>query len=297
VLAVAAAAVIGLKARTDAALRFLGLTSLTTAVAFVAVSRTTGLPYNYLFNWLRPASAFLWAAVAWTLFSAWRSSAPDRVLIRPDARVAVVVGTALATAALSVSALTNGVGLDFQEANTSDRVAQLLPGTLTAVAGEPRVYLRQIGGWCAGELGNGLALQLVEHGTDVAVVEPLAPAYGRHRIRHDVVPTVELLCGPVAKDAIGRLPIRPVAQSNILTDAELAELEGLQAGFRERLVAAGRSELVPAVDGHLFPALVREKLADLHFDPAAVARFDVLMGRSENSAAVFYRPFGPNQPP
>jgi hypothetical protein len=298
-LAVAAAAVLGWRARARRQLRFLALAGYTVALAFVAVSRTTGSPYNYLFNWFRPAAAFLWLAVVWTLWTAWRARAGAGAHPRlgpVDLRVAAVVVAALSTAALSVSALGNGTGLDFQEFEASDRLAALVPGTVVAVRGQPRVYVRQIGGWCAGELGNGLAMQLVEHGTDVAVVPELANAYGNHRVRRDVAPTVELLCGPVANDAIRRVPQRPVAQYGILDDAELAELDALQVLFRERLTAAGRPQFIDATYNQTFPVIAKIHLPALGFDPHDLDRFEVLMGRAQNSAVVFFRPFGPNQP-
>jgi hypothetical protein len=294
--ALAAAAVAAWRTKAIGALRFLGVTATGAGLAFISVARTTGETYNYLFNWFRPVSALVWASVAWAAFEAVRRSSWSPTLDRPPVRYLAATLTALMIVALSVSSLTNGVGLEFQEDGASLGVQALAPGTLAAVAGQERVYLLSLGGWCAGELGNGLAVQMVEHGTEVAVTDALGTAYGRQRVRHDVVPTVQLICGPVAKDAIAKLPIRPVATNSILSDSEEAELAALQERFRDQLRRSGHDELLKAVDSEAMERVFQTSPSDTHFDTHDVDRFTYLMDRAQASAAVFFRPFGPNDP-
>jgi hypothetical protein len=285
------------RARAGDALRFVALTAMTVVVAFAAVSRTTGPPYNYLFNWLRPVSALFWAAVIWAVLRSLMASRWSPQLQRAPVRLASFSVVAVAILGFSVSSLTNATALEFQENQSAVRLRALVPGTLAAVRGQRQVFLRTVGGWCAGEIGNGLAAQMREHGTDVAVVEPLGTAYGKERVRTDVGPTVELFCGPVAKDTIKTLPIRPVAAFSILTDAEEAELAALQEQFRAQLRDGGRDDLLKSVDNHTFPMYVREGVPGMTFDQQDVDRFDLLMNRAQASASVFFRPYGPNAPP
>jgi hypothetical protein len=297
VAALIAAAGLARRARADDALRLLALMAVLGLIALVAVTRTTGVPYNYLFNWFRPIATLLWLAVAWSAIRVVQASGWFSEVKRDRLRLGAIAVVAVATASLSVSSLSNGVGLEFQEDSSAIKVRELTPGTLAAVEGYDHIYLRTVGGWCAGEMGHGLALQIIKHGTEVAVVEPLAIAYGRDRVRTDVAPTVELLCGPVAKDAIDRLPIRPVATFGILSDDE--ERERLERGERiaQRLRDSGFTHLATEVHAIGIPALIRLGYFDgAGIDPGELTRFGDLSERAHGSAVVFFRPFGPNVP-
>jgi hypothetical protein len=293
--AVLGAAVAARRARADDALRFLGVTSLSAAVGLVAVARTTGEPYFYLFTWFRPVAMLLWASVIWALFR-WAQGRPwARARARPPVVAAATVAVALATVAAAVTSLVSGPGLTLSDEATSASIQVLAPAVLAATAGQPRVDLTLAGGWCAGETGHGLAVELVEHGVEVAVDPALALPYGHHRVGLGGRPRLDLVCGPGAGEWAARSPVPPLITTGLLTADEIAEMHALQDGFRAQLEAAGRPDLVSATENRGIVVLAgQDGDHDLHieFDSRRIARFDELLEKGRHAAVVFYQPGG-----
>jgi hypothetical protein len=288
VVAAGGAGVVAWRSGERAAARLVALTAACALVATVEVTRTTGVPYIYLFDWLRALSALLWAAVAWALITTIRSRPawPERRSLA----FAVVAGVLIA--GLAAASLGGDRGTTLPDEPTSDLVRALVPGTLAATAGQPRVAVDWGGGWCAGEIGHGLAVALVERGVEVAVPETSRLEYGAPRVRHgEPLPQVELVCGPDTPGYLARTGLTPVAATGMLSDAETAELHGLQDQFREQLVTGGSPELVPAVENQGLVWLAQDGVVGtVDLGRARLARFGELMDKGRRSAAVLYHP-------
>jgi hypothetical protein len=287
---VALIVVSGLAARAGAwsAVRFLGLAALTVAMGAMTAAAMAGAPFEYLLTWLRSVAAVVWLALAWGLVCVVRDRRP---LSGPGLAVA---GAALAsaTAVAAVTAVAGGPRLSLPWDKPSVPLQVLGPATVAAVAGQPEVRMAMAGGWCAGELGTGLAAHLEEHGT-AAVFDAYGElAFGPHRTGREVRPTVELVCGAGTMDHIARSPVAPLATAGLLSADEVAELRRLQDGVRTQLVAQGRSDLLDYVDSQAFLTAADLPGAGVVLDPGQVERLSTLMERSRYSGAVFYRPEG-----
>ena len=295
VLAVAVAGAMAWRAGAGDAVSFLAVTATAAAAGLFAAARTTGIPYFYLFTWFRPIAVLLWVAVIWAVIRV----AGERGWLagrRPAwGHVAVAAG-AVATAVASVAALFSGPGLTLADEVSSESLQVMTPALVAAVGDEPRVDLTMAGGFCDGELGHGLGLQLVEHGIDVAVGPDLRTAYGPPRVGRGERPRVELICGDGAAELARRSPTALVATVNPVTDAERAELRALQDHMRATLQAAGRDDLVPVADTPGLVAIARDgdgTIAGVPIEARDLARMGVLLEKGRRSAALFYHPAPP----
>jgi hypothetical protein len=290
-VAAIAAVVLARRAGAPGVARLVALTATLAALAVVVLARTSGDPYFYLFTWLRPIALVLWTSIAWAVITWARQlewpSTPARSAL---ARVAVVLG-ALGTGAASVASLgTGGAPVLFDEA-TSETVQVLGPAAVRAAAGQPRVDLEMRGGWCGGEIGHGVGLQLIKAGVDVRVAPTLELEYGPQRVRRgEPLPSVVVDCGPGTAARLAEHGQTPVAAVNLLTDAEWHELQALQQRLRAQFSAAGRSDLHPAVENLGLLIVAETDPEGARIDPQVLARFEELMGRGMRSAVVLYRP-------
>jgi hypothetical protein len=245
-------------------------------VGFLAVARTTGETYPYLFNWLRPLGMFVWLSSGWAIYRAL----PDSL----GARVRNVGGPVLVgvTALVTASTLVTAVTFDPPSDEFSDSIAEVADDSIAA-AGEGPVLIRPAGR-CWFEALAGLALRLERAGVPVRVDDELGFVFGEHRTADDAVVELTIGCrdlgGGNAEAQFGEL----VAQHSRLTPDEDDEYDELVASVTERLQASGRDDLVPSVPTIWFPLL-----PDTGIDPATTDRLAELTPRATDRVAVYRR--------
>jgi hypothetical protein len=315
-----AAAALAYRARAFSALRFLAVTVTVAVVGVLAVARTTGDAFPYLFNWFRPLALALWLAVGWAVvravhaqLAARRASdatsgpvtagaadaptvdaaggAPRPVVPGVRIRAAVVAVPVLvaATAVLSVLSLSHGLALDLPDAWQSEAIGALRPATLAATTDDEHVHLRMEGA-CAREIGDGLGLQLVKNGTEVVVADAFGRDFGWHRTGASPARQVRVVCGQDARAAIEASTIPPVATYAVITADQNREREALRDEFARQLQAAGRDDLVPVVDSDLIVLAAIAGIPGVSLDQAKVTRYGDILQFQRRSVAVFVEP-------
>jgi hypothetical protein len=292
ILALAAVTVLAVRARRWSAVRFLLVTSVSALASLVVVYRVSGFPYPYLTEWLRSVAVMLWLSVGWALVAVARTQrwmTRDRALWL--APVAAVI--ALLAITVTVARTMTSESLALPDEPASVMIEDIAPAMVEAVAGQPLVRLGSSGGWCAGEKAHGLALQLVEHGTEVAVDGRQFPLeYGQERTKRTAVPLVELICGPTAGERVAKTPVPPVGSSGLFDPPEMARFRAVKAEAQARIRDLGYPEEAEMIENPMIGATTILKVSRLPEDRALALRFDRFMRRALNGGAVYYWPDG-----
>jgi hypothetical protein len=282
--------VAAVRSRAASAARLLGLTILGAVLAIAAVSQTLGAPHPYLYVWMFPVSGFLWVAVVWALIEiVRRRPVPTSTAWRRSAMFVAVLAS-VATVGLCVAVVGSARPWRLPNEDMAATLAAIGPATTAATAGTPRVRVRAGHGWCALEMGRGLAVQLAESGTDIAVDDQYPLEFGRGRARADALPVVDLYCGPDTGERVRQSADHPVVTFGLLSEDELAEYRALADGFRAQLRADGRTDLITRVETQALGTMTELAWEGYPLDPVRVARYDLLTQKGRLSGAVFWRP-------
>lgn len=251
-----------------------------------AVSRITDQPYYYLFRWWWVLAMFTWLCIAFTALRAL----PARL----DARVWRVLVPACSVITVLAAGIASTSTADPIETTTHEAaVEEVTPLVLGAVDGEGTYVVRALGfSWF--EVYFGLIAQLERNGVDVLVDEQFRAHAGAGRVLDpdpDPPPDGVLFVatGTSVADGLADPRLELVAEYDPLAPDERDELERLQAEQRERLRAAGRTDLLDAVENEGIEVLAAGEPA---LDGPSSERIAELLRRGQR-AAVFAAPWPP----
>jgi hypothetical protein len=240
--------------RDPAAVRFLGIVSLTAVAAVLAVSRISGGVFDYLVRWWWPLAALWWVAVAWAVGRGVAAFVAPRVRAEgPLARHALLV--VVAGMALVVAGSAIDVG---QRAETEPLPAEDWGPALAAVSpvdpAIPRtgpVLLRNVGP-LAGWAFDAYAVQLSRAGVDVRVDNTGIARFkvGDHRLRpaEGDGPVLWLVTGSWIADFERELPGRRLDLFDPLSPPERQLYIECERNLRIALDRGGRPDLAAALD-------------------------------------------------
>lgn len=245
----------------------------------VAIARTTGDTFPYLFNWMRVLAMLTVVSSLWSFHRALDDHARER-LRRPGA-IATVGAIAVLSLVTSVSVLRTGLPY----AEFSDAVQALAPPTVAAIGDTP-VLLKPIGE-CWDEVPTGLLLEVEKQGGTIVVPPELEHRFGDHRV-FDGTNAEELLtvgCRDAAPyeppPGAGRL----VAYHGELTPDEDARFQELADEIRAQLVAAGREDLLASV-----ATIWITVVPDSGVDPELLDEYEPLVAAAQDRSAVYLGP-------
>lgn len=232
-------------------------------LGLVSISRIHGIVAHYLLLWALGTTLLAVGATCWSGISLWSTlSARGHPRWAPVAGAAVLVTTLLvATTALTVDA----TGADVPDPVESSVLAHVVPDTIATLrdgrapgGGSDGVYLvRWSDSLSILPAGHGLVLELERAGLDVRALPALSTTVVPHRVGNpdDVTATVLMARG---ETRIARL--RAAADGAQLVEAayyeprtpdEVERYDELHADVVSGLRAAGREDLVPALDNRV----------------------------------------------
>ena len=220
----------------DVALRpsaVIGLVAMATAV--IGVSRIRGLAAYYLVLWHRPIAAFIYAAAA---VAVWRTVRPAMpAALTPRRRQALAVGLGVGVSVPTLWAVAGATppfareGTALADAAAELR-AELDPDEPVVITATGQAYLL---------IGPGLVLDLDRHGYEAYELDPAEndlleharALLGAHRTRpSDGARVLVVVAGRDDVDLVrqsGRNTV--LAEGNVLSDQEVAEMERLTAAI------------------------------------------------------------------
>jgi hypothetical protein len=266
VLVTAALGVLSLRTGAWSATR-LSLIALTAvAASFVATSRITGLPYDYLLTWWWAVGAALWLSMLWSTWSIVRTRAP--ALVEPTTWL-VAAATVVVALALSVRT----IGAELPVAREAAAVSALVEAAAPRLdpADTHLVEWRPTRGF--GYVGVGVFVDLARRGFDVVVptVESIAfePQEKRDDADHRLVITTP-------EDDVDIPPPPgsvPIARHDPLDDDERVEFDALLSEI------ARQADDVPTDSSTFDSPYGRLLLLDAGVDPTLLDRFTELWDR------------------
>ena len=282
--AFAATAALAWRRRDHLALHLQATAAVGVVAGVAAVSRITDQPYYYLFRWWWVLAMCTWLAIAFAALRALPEDAATRAwrVVLPAALALTVVGVALASASAA-----DPVPTGTHEAAVED----LTPAVLDAV--EPgQTYLVRPLGFSWFEVYFGLIDQLERHDVHVRVDEGFRAHAGPGRVLgpdDEPAGTLWVVTGSAVADALDDPRLEVVAEHDPLSSDERAELARLQAEQRQRLIDAGRTDVLDGVENEGVEILASVEPA---LDPVAAARIAELLRRGQR-AAVFATAYPP----
>jgi hypothetical protein len=256
---VAAAAAWAARARD--ALRLQGTVAIAAVVGVVSVARISGEAYDYLVRWWWVVAVLWWVSVGWSLWSAALATVGRPRWLEPAVGVAAAV--VVVWASWGVVDEADRAVLPVED--LAPTLASLGPTVAEAAQGRGPVDVGGAGprvGW----LIDALGLELDRAG--VAVLGPSDQVHklGPHRDRAATDPAATVLVATGGEiDRVDRGRFDEVARWDPRSPESSARLVAAEAELRAALVAAGRDDLVGALDdgGGLWEArAIDEDLVD-----------------------------------
>jgi hypothetical protein len=217
------------------------------ALGVVSVSRIFGPYFEYTVRWLWIVAAGIVVASVASLWRGWSASRPERA----PSRQRVVAGALAATAAFTVVAsMQFGARAEIAGSGDGRLVAGLVDEVEDALSDDARYLLRWWDPAGLGGPGFGLQMELERRGKTVGVDEQFAAASLPHRVlaEADATAVLYLVIGPQIDEVRGSPGLQEVAAFDPRSPEQQARSEELRVLLVEGLNAAGRPELVDALD-------------------------------------------------
>jgi hypothetical protein len=217
------------------------------ALGALSVSRIFGPYFEYTVRWLWIVAAGIVAASVASLWRAWSAARPDQA--PPRRRVAA--GAFLATVAVTtVATVQFGARAEIAGSGDGRLVGGLVDDVEDALSDDARYLLRWWDPAGLGGPGFGLQVELERRGMSIGVDEQFAAASLPHRVlaEDDATAVLYLVIGPQIDQVRGTPGLQEIAEFDPRSPEQQARSEELRALLVEGLVAAGRPELVDALD-------------------------------------------------
>jgi hypothetical protein len=255
--------VLSLRAGAWDAARLSLIAVVATVAAFVATSRITGYPFDYLLVWWWPVGATLWLSMLWSVWNLLRPRSD--AVVQPISRF-LVAATMVVAAVLAVRT----IGAEMPVARQGETVRSLLEAAVPQLDADDtyRVEWRLTRGF--GYVGVGVFVDLSRRGFDVVV--PTAegivfePQEKRDQADHRIVittPEDDRYIPPPAGS-------RPLARFDPLDGDERTEFDELWSEIERQAPTVATGPI-------MFDSLLgRLALADAGVDPAVLERFTEL---------------------
>ncbi|MDZ7732639.1 MAG: hypothetical protein U5R31_05535 [Acidimicrobiia bacterium] len=234
------AGVVAAWSRRDAEVLWLqAVVGVTAVVGFVAITRTTGEVFPYLFQWMRPLTMLWWLTAAWAVYRA----APEGPRRPSAARVGTPVLVAIVVVLSLVTSLSD-TELLIEDGFVDDAVAATAPPTVDAIeeAGADPVLVWPVGD-CIDWTTNGIGLALERAGIGVRVPPEEAYRYGGDHRAWDGLNAEQMVvvaCRDDLDTYAGEPGFTEVARYSALTPEEEREYEEVEAALIEDGARAGR---------------------------------------------------------
>jgi uncharacterized membrane protein len=217
------------------------------ALGALSVSRIFGPYFEYTVRWLWIVAAGIVAASVASLWRAWSAARPARA----PSRRRVVAGTFLAAVAVTaVATVQFGARAEIAGSGDGRLVGGLVDDVEAALSDDARYLLRWWDPAGLGGPGFGLQMELERRGLSIGVDEQFAAASLPHRVlaEADATAVLYLVIGPQIDEVRGTPGLQEIAEFDPRTADQKARSEQLRGLLVEGLVAAGRPELVEALD-------------------------------------------------
>jgi hypothetical protein len=251
-------------ARSAGRLAVLGVTAA--LAAFVATSRITGFPFDYLLVWWWAVGAAIWLSIGW---SAWS------LLVRAAPRVAgwTTVVVLVATAAVAVGLTVRSVGTELPVSRESAAVRSLIDQIEPALIEDDSYIVEWRDSSGFGYVGMGVYVDLARRGQDVIVPIGAGEAFDDDEQGDDADHRLVVSTLDDFRDVPPPLDSMLIARHDPLTSAERAEADALWSSIVEQ---AG-----PIAESKSMVASTRstDALIDAGVDQEALERFRELRGR------------------
>jgi hypothetical protein len=217
------------------------------ALGALSVSRIFGPYFEYTVRWLWIVAAGIVAASVATLWRAWTAARPDRAPSRQRVVAGVLVVTCVFTALASVQF---GARAEIAGAGDGRLVGGLVDEVESALSDDARYLLRWWDPAGLGGPGFGLQVELERRGKSIGVDEQFAAASLPHRVlaEDDATAVLYLVIGPQIDEVRGTPGLQEVAAFDPRSPEQKARSEELRSLLEEGLAAAGRPELIEALD-------------------------------------------------
>lgn len=268
----AAGTAFALRRRDWSSVRLQVLASVGLATGVVATSRITDLPYYYLIRWWWVLAMFTWLAALRPFVVI---DLPERA--RRGLGVACVAGACLA-ALLGATGATDPVPWTIPDRAVERLGPEVVDELESRNPGSDGPYLIRSAGFSWFEVQMGLLNLLDSEGYDMKVDQRFEAHGGRARVVGQGEPVAGVIMVTTGEQALADIAARPgaaeIAVHDPLTADERAELHRLQDQLRDEVRAAGRDDLVEAVDSAgvgILPAVIG-------VDADAAARVQELLG-------------------
>ena len=228
------------------------------ALGVISVSRVFGPLWYYLTLWAWALAGLAIATTVWTGLIVLERRSTDASRVRRQSTVllaALVVVSAVALAAQARSLAPPDPTMSAALGGVVEPTATALREGVGAATGPAGRYVVT---WTdsahIGSPGYGLVSELERRGFDVGGMPGTGVPLTAHRVieREDATAIVHLATGPFIEEWRGRSDVVEVASADHRTQDERAEFDRLRSEVLEVLVASGRDDLVPLVDGNLF---------------------------------------------
>lgn len=217
------------------------------ALGALSVSRIFGPYFEYTVRWLWIVSAGIVAASVASLWRAWSAARPDQAPSRRRVTTAALLTTLAVTAVATVQF---GARAEIAGSGDGRLVGGLVDDVEDALSDDARYLLRWWDPAGLGGPGFGLQMELERRGMSIGVDEQFAAASLPHRVlaEDDATAVLYLVIGPQIDQVRGTPGLQEIAEFDPRSPEQQARSEELRALLVEGLVAAGRPELVDALD-------------------------------------------------
>ncbi|MEJ7585543.1 MAG: hypothetical protein WKF43_16020 [Acidimicrobiales bacterium] len=239
----------------------------------VSASRIFGFVWYYLVLWAWGITALMLLAVGWTMAAGLSSRLAGNARLKATRLGALSL---VATIALMAVLLAVDSGrVESPAAQRSQVLGQLVAPTVDALGSvrgpgrgrDGRYLVTWVDPVHIGAHGYGLLNELERAGFDVGVISGYRAAATQHRVMDTPTAIVHMSVGPDIAVWRSKPGVREITYYDPRSPQERTEYGRLRARAVAQLEAEGLSDLVPNIDGNLFPATfdprVPEGLKDL----------------------------------